>query len=82
MGKVRAQESIGANLIIADAEIVGCRSRIPSNTHPLGVIENIEGFRTELERHALLDCKVLQKRHIEVRAMRIGEDVAAGIPKR
>ena len=49
VSQVRAQEAVSANLIVADAEIVGRRTRITCDSNPLGVIEDVEGFRTELE---------------------------------
>jgi len=46
---------------------------------PLGVVEDVECFRAELEVHGLVNGKVLEQAHIEVRASRKIENVAAGV---
>src|SRR5712671_4391054 len=46
------------------------------------MVEDVEGFCTEFDSHALTDCEVLEQGHIEVCAMRIGKDIPAGISKR
>ncbi len=43
----------------------------------LRMVEDVEGFRTELKRSAFFDRKVLEDSHIEVQARRIADDVSA-----
>src|SRR5579863_4781120 len=47
----------------------------------LGVVENIEKFRAQLDLARLGDLEVLQQRHVEVQAAGIIQEVAAGIAK-
>ena len=46
---------------------------------PLGVIEDVESLRAELEVHTLTDGEVLEQTHIEVRASGKVENVATRV---
>src|SRR5262249_31692373 len=54
-------------------------SAVAGNVPKLRVVENIEGFATELEPDALGDLEVLEERHVKVRAMRIAQEVSSRI---
>src|ERR1700687_4461531 len=59
--------------------VASSRSATTIHGSPLRVVEHVEGFCAELEGQAFLNCKVLEQRHIEVRAAGIAEYVSADI---
>src|SRR5580704_16612329 len=67
---------------IANRAIRSSRSQVPTQPGIFDVVEDIEGFSAELESHRLLNSEALKQSHIEVRAMRIGEEVSWRIAKR
>jgi hypothetical protein len=68
--------------IIAGVIVTGERARLTANWEPFGVIEHIEGLRSELKSSALLDSEVLEDSHIEVYIVRIAQAVPPRISKR
>ena len=43
-----------------------------AKTTPFGMVENIEGFTSELDGESFLDGEVLEQRHVKVDPARIG----------
>lgn len=45
----------------------------------LSVVEDVEGLRTKLDRGSFRHLEMLRQRHIEAQAVRVVEEIAAGI---
>ena len=61
--------------------VVGGGTTVSPQPSVFNVVEDIESFGAKFKSHALLDREVLENRHIEVRAPRIGEIVSRRVPE-
>ena len=72
----RSGKHVGARAV--DVSSGTCLAR---DRGPLSVIKNVECLSAEFNGGALLDCKMLEDRHIKVDEVRIAETVSAGVSK-
>ena len=55
------------------------RASAATNVTPLGMVEDVERFGTELERCAFLDGEMLENRHIKINLMWIARNIPGRI---
>lgn len=82
MGSGDLQESGGrilAKCVIGLTQVTGGRTRISGNWKPLSMVEDIKGFRAELEAHALGNFEVFKEGHVEVGPVGVVQAVSSRV---